>query len=106
MKWLHHEEAAEDLEAGLAEGPGVSAGWVQKQLRFDAVDLRRVQQQLKEMPEQGFLHFVSRGRRAGQGKDVADNGLGLLVDAEGIAGDLAILQGRVSGQHVVVQILR
>jgi hypothetical protein len=32
-------------------------------------------------------------RRAGQGKNIADDGLGLLVDAEDIAGDLAILKG-------------
>ena len=42
---------------------------------------------------------------AGQGKDVADDGLGLLVDAEGIAGDLTCLEGRVAGEHVAVEIL-
>jgi hypothetical protein len=31
---------------------------VQQQLRFDAVELRRVEQRLKEMLEQGFFNFV------------------------------------------------
>ena len=61
------------------------------------------------MPEQRFLHFVGGAlpvrRGAGQGKDVADDRLGLLVDAEDIAGDLACLQGRIAGQHVAVEIL-
>ena len=42
---------------------------------------------------------------AGQGKDVADDGLCLLVDAEDVAGYLAVLDGGVAGQHVAVKVL-
>ena len=42
---------------------------------------------------------------AGHGEDIANDGLGLFVDAEGIAGDLAGVDGPVAGQHVAVEIL-
>ena len=58
------------------------------------------------MPQQGFFNLLGCGRLAGQRKYVADHGLGLLVDAEGIAGNVAVLQSRVAGQHVAIEILR
>ena len=70
---------------------------------------------LEQMAQQSLFDLVGRSAapsrgagdpdRSGQGKDVADHGLGLLVDAEDVAGDLAGLQRRVAGQHVVVEIL-
>ena len=42
---------------------------------------------------------------AGQGEHVADHRLGLLVDAEDVAGHLVRLKRRVARQHVVVEIL-
>ena len=85
---------------------------MEKQLRLDAVDVRRVEQQLEEMPQQRFFRGVGRAgpsvcavRRAGQSEYIADDGLGLLVDAEHVARHLAGFKGGVAGQHVVVEIL-
>ena len=82
---------------------------MQQQLGFDALHLRRVHDQLQQVLEQGLFDFMGRaavGAEAGQRKGVADDGLGLLVNAEGVADDLAVLQGRIAGQRVAVQVLR
>ena len=46
------------LEPGFAKDAGMGAGGMQQQLRLDAIDLRRVEQRLEEMPEQGLFDFV------------------------------------------------
>ena len=85
---------------------------MQKQLRLDALDVRRVEKQLKEMPEQCF--FDGRGRSgrsacsirlAWQSEDIADDGLGLLVDTKDVAHYAAGCKRRVAGKHVVIEIL-
>ena len=114
----HHEKPPMNLEAGIKKDAGVGAGGVEQQLGFHAVHLGRVLQQFEQVAEQRFLNLVSWGFAslafaggapisvgAGQRKDVADDGLGLLIDAEDIADDMACLQGRVAGQHVAVDIL-
>jgi hypothetical protein len=57
MKLLHHEKTPADLETRLAKDAGVYARRVQQKLRLYAVDMRRVQQRLKEMLQQGLLDF-------------------------------------------------
>src|SRR5208283_4591650 len=106
LQLLDHEQAAEELETGLLKGGGMHAGGMEQELRFDAVDLGRVEQRLKEVLEQGLLDLVGgerdgltgeafawlgigAGPLAAESKYIADHGLGLLVDAEGIAGDLS-----------------
>jgi hypothetical protein len=74
----NHEEAPKDLKAGTAKKIGMGAGGVEEQLRFNTIHLWRVEQQLKKVPQQRLLNFVVV--RAG-GKDIADDGLGLLVNA-------------------------
>jgi hypothetical protein len=109
---LHQEEAAIDSKSGGAKGRSEAAGGMEKQLRLDAVDMRRVEQQLEEVPQEHFFASVGRAggcvaavRDAGKSEDVADHRLGLLVDAEDVAGDIAGLHGGVAGQHAVVQVL-
>jgi len=49
---LHHEEATEDFKPDLAKGRSKLAGGMQKQLRLDAVNVRRIQKQLEQVPQQ------------------------------------------------------
>ena len=101
---LHQEETLVQLEPRLAEEDGMRSRWVEQQLRLDAIDLRRIEQGFKEMTEQGFFDCVGRprphgevaggwlekiGMVAGKGEHVADDCLGFLIDAEGVAGNLA-----------------
>jgi hypothetical protein len=85
---------------------------MEKQLRLDAVERRRVEQRLKKMPQESLFHFASRigtesaacaGLR--EREDVADYSFGLLIDTEDISGDLACFERHVTGQHVAVKIL-
>ena len=101
----------------------MNAGGMEQELRFDAVDVGRVEQRFEEVLEQGLFDLVGgerdgvfgnrgvagfgieAGPLAAEGEDVADDGLGFFVDAEGIAGDLSGLDGRVTGEHVAVKVL-
>ena len=76
---------------------------MQQQLRLDAIDVRRVEKQLKKKLEQRFLN----GRRlarfaadvfgsAGQREDIADDRLGVLINAEYVARYLTGLDGRIA----------
>ena len=60
LQWLHHEKPAVNLEARLPEGVGMKARGVHQQLRFHAVNLRRVHEQLKKMAEQRLFDFVGK----------------------------------------------
>ena len=53
-----HQEPPVVLEARIEEDAGVGAGGVQQQLRFDAIHLRRVHQQLKKVAQQRLLDLV------------------------------------------------
>jgi hypothetical protein len=46
---LHHEEPAEYLEPGRLEYSRVDTGWMKQELRFNAVDLGRVDQRFEKM---------------------------------------------------------
>jgi len=66
-----HQEPPVALEARIKEDAGVRAGGMQQQLRFDAIHLRRVHQQLKKVAQQRLLDFVRRssiGAQAGSAK--------------------------------------
>ena len=109
---LHQEETAKDLKSGGAKGWSEAAGGMEQQLRLDAVDVRRVEQQFEEVPQQGFFAGVGRAGGsvaafvgAGESEDIADHRLGLLVDAEDVTGHMAGFDGGVAGQHAVVQVL-
>ena len=85
---------------------------MQKQLRFNSLNVRRIQEQFEQMPEQGFFcRMAGRGfnsrisGRAGQGKNVANDRLVLFVDAENIAGDAPRLKRSEARQHVIIEIL-
>ena len=41
----------------------------------------------------------------GGGEEVADDGFGVLVDAEGVADDLAAVEGDEAGEDAIVQVL-
>ena len=49
---LHQEEPAEDFKSSRAKGWSKLAGGMQKQLRFNAVNVRRVQKQFEKMLQQ------------------------------------------------------
>jgi len=100
LELLDEEEAAEYFEAGIAKDAGVAAGVVEQELRLDAVDVGRIEQRFKEMREQGLLDLkgglrrigvgscAGRRWRTGKSEDIADDGLGFFVDAEGVTGHL------------------
>jgi hypothetical protein len=56
----HHEKPAVHLETGIEEEGGMGARGVQQQLRFHAVNLRGVQEQLKKVAKQRLLDLASR----------------------------------------------
>src|ERR1700690_2122343 len=68
------------------------------------------------MPQQSLFDFVGLAVGAvgrggiiridsGQSKYIPDDSLGFFVDTECVAGDLTSLEGRIAGEHVVVEIL-
>ena len=80
----------------------------QQQLRFDAVDPGRMLQQLDHMFEQTALDIrsrlgVGRGRH---GKNVADQGLFILVNTKDVTADTAILDGNIARQETGVEVLQ
>jgi hypothetical protein len=60
LKRLNQKEPAEDLEPIGAKDIGEGPGGMQEQLRFDPVNMGRVEQELKKMTEQ--LLFGGKGR--------------------------------------------
>ena len=80
----------------------------QQQLRFDAVHPGRMLQQLDHMFEQRALDIRSRlwigcGRH---GKNVANQGLFILVNTKDVTTDAAILDGDVARQETGVEVLQ
>ena len=51
LQWPHQKEPAKDLKSRVAEDRAERAGGMQKQLRFDALDVRRIEQQFKQVTE-------------------------------------------------------
>ena len=96
------EEAGEDLEAGEEWGQDVRVE--EQELGFDALDAGGVLKHFKDVAGEGLGGDQGGGGR-GRGEEVADDGFGVFVDAEGVTDDLAAVEGDEAGEDAVVEVL-
>ena len=86
---------------------------MQEELGLDTVDAGRVQEQFEQVLEEAFFDLAAGGfvMQAGaedffrQREDIPDDGFGVFVDAEDVAGDAAGVYGDVAGEGAGVEIL-
>ena len=100
-----HEEAGEHGEASGEEDVVDGAGVVEEELRFDAVDVGGVEEQIEEVVEEGVGDAEGLGGVAGGGVGVAYDGFVALVDTEGEAADAAAVEGYEAGEDAGVEVL-
>src|ERR1700691_6030734 len=81
------------------------AGLVRQQLRFDAMDSRRLLERFDDMSEKALLHFEPIRRAASvANKQVANHTLALLINKKRVAENTAALDGSIIAKNLRLHI--
>jgi hypothetical protein len=101
-----HEETRMRDEAGFEERAVQGSGVVEEELRFNAMNAGRVEEELEEPVEESEIGLAGEVGIGGEGPGIADDGFIAFIDAEGVSADAAAVEGDKAREDAGVEVLK